>query len=81
MGIILIRSVINLKNSNRIKITYKNDFERIVEKDGIRNFPSLVDWMNKFNKGEEVGFLTLSGRDLGSAVSINKNNVKSIEFI
>lgn len=70
-----------MKNSNRIKITYKNDFERVVEKDGIRNFPSLIDWMNKFNKGEEVGLLTLSGRDLGSAVSINKNNVKSIEFI
>lgn len=81
MGIILIRSVINLKNNNRIKIIYKNDFERVVEKDGIRNFPSLIDWMNKFNKGEEVGLLTLSGRDLGSAVSINKNNVKSIEFI
>lgn len=70
-----------MKNSNRIKITYKNDFERIIESDSIRNFPSLIDWMNKFNKGEEVGLLTLSGRDLGSAVSINKNNVKSIEFI
>lgn len=81
MGIILIRSVINLKNNNRIKIIYKNDFERIIESDSIRNFPSLIDWMNKFNKGEEVGLLTLSGRDLGSAVSINKNNVKSIEFI
>jgi len=81
MGIILIRSVINLKNNNCIKITYKNDFERIIEKDGIRNFPSLVDWMNKFNKGEEVGLLTMSGRDLGSAISISKNNVKSIEFI
>ena len=31
MGIILIRSVINLKNNNRIKIIYKNDFERIIE--------------------------------------------------
>lgn len=81
MGIILIRSVINLKNNNRIKIIYKNDFERIIESDSIRNFPSLIDWMNKFNKGEEVGLLTLSGRDLGSAVSINKNNIKSIEFI
>lgn len=70
-----------MKNNNRIKIIYKNDFERIIEKDSIRNFPSLIDWMNKFNKGEEVGLLTLSGRDLGSAVSINKNNVKSIEFI
>ena len=81
MGIILIRSVINQKNNNRIKIIYKNDFERIIESDSIRNFPSLIDWMNKFNKGEEVGLLTLSGRDLGSAVSINKNNIKSIEFI
>lgn len=70
-----------MKNNNRIKIIYKNDFERIIESDSIRNFPSLIDWMNKFNKGEEVGLLTLSGRDLGSAVSINKNNVKSIEFI
>ena len=35
----------------------------------------------KFNKGEEVPFLTMSGRDLGSAIAINKNNVKSIEFI
>ena len=81
MGIILIRSVINLKNNNRIKIIYKNDFERIIESDSIRNFPSLIDWMNKFNKGEEVGLLTMSGRDLGSAISISKNNVKSIEFI
>ena len=39
MGIILIRSVINLKNSNRIKITYKNDFERVVEKD-VRTKPT-----------------------------------------
>ena len=33
------------------------------------------------DKGEEVPFLTMSGRDLGSAISINKNNIKSIEFI
>ena len=59
----------------------KNDFIRIVERSNIRNFNSLVDWLEKFNKGEDVPFLTMSGRDLGSAIAINKNNVKSIEFI
>lgn len=65
----------------KIKITFKNNFVKIVENNNIRNFNSLVDWMEKFNKGENVPFLTLSGRDLGSAIAINKNNVKSIEFI
>ena len=64
--------------NDKIKITFKNDFIRIVER---RNFNSLVDWLEKFNKGEDVPFLTMSGRDLGSAIAINKNNVKSIEFI
>ena len=73
--------MIVLKNINKIKITYNNGFTRIIEKDGIRNFSSLIEWMDKFNKNEDAGFLTLSGRDLGSAVSINKNNVKSIECI
>ena len=36
---------------------------------------------DNFNNNEDVGLLTLSGRDLGSAVSISKNNIKSIEFI
>ena len=73
--------MIFLKNNNQIKITYKNDFVRIIEKNGIRNFSSLIEWMESFNNNENVGLLTLSGRDLGSAISISKNNVKSIEFI
>jgi hypothetical protein len=70
-----------IKINNKIKITFKNGFVRIIERDNIRNFNSLVDWLEKFNKGEEVPFLTMSGRDLGSAIAINKNNIKSIEFI
>ena len=62
--------------NDKIKITFKNDFIRIVERSNIRNFNSLVDWLEKFNKGEDVPFLTMSGRDLGSAIAINKNNVK-----
>lgn len=67
--------------NDKIKIIFKNDFVKIVENNNIRNFNSLVDWLEKFNKGEDVPFLTMSGRDLGSSISINKNNVKSIEFI
>lgn len=67
--------------SDKIKITFKNNFVRIVESSNIRNFNSLVDWLEKFNKGEDVPFLTMSGRDLGSAIALNKNNVKSIEYI
>ena len=67
--------------NDKIKITFKNDFIRIVERSNIRNFNSLVDWLEKFNKGEDVPFLTMSGRDLGSAIAINNKNVKSIEFI
>lgn len=70
-----------IKINNKIKITFKNGFVRIIERDHIRNFNSLVDWLEKFNKGEEVPFLTMSGRDLGSSIAINKNNIKSIEFI
>lgn len=66
---------------NRIKINFKNGFERIIEKDSVRNFNSLVEWANMFNNNEEVSLLTMSGRDLGSSFSIDKNNVKSIEFI
>ena len=58
--------------NDKIKITFKNDFIRIVERSNIRNFNSLVDWLEKFNKGEDVPFLTMSGRDLGSAIAINK---------
>ena len=56
--------------NDKIKITFKNDFIRIVERSNIRNFNSLVDWLEKFNKGEDVPFLTMSGRDLGSAIAI-----------
>ena len=66
---------------NRIKITFKNGFERIIEKDGVRNFSSLVEWLNMFNNNEDVGLFTMSGRDLGSSFSIDKSNVKSIKFI
>lgn len=69
-----------MKNT-KVKITYKNGFVRVIEDNGIRNFTSLIEWAEKFNKNENVGFLTLSGRDLGSAVSLNKNNVQSIEFV
>lgn len=70
-----------MKINNKIKITYKNGFVRFIERDGVRNFSSLVEWMNKFNKNEDVGLLTMSGRDLGSAICISKNNVLSIEFV
>ena len=48
--------------NDKIKITFKNDFIRIVERSNIRNFNSLVDWLEKFNKGEDVPFLTMSGK-------------------
>ena len=41
-----------------------------MERNNIRNFNSLVDWLEKFNKGEDVPFLTMSGRDLGSAIAL-----------
>jgi hypothetical protein len=72
--------VIKLKY-NRIKIIFKNGFERIVEKDSVRNFNLLAEWMNMFDNNEEDSLLTMSGRDLGSSFSIDKNNVKYIEFI
>lgn len=75
----IIRKVIVLKY-NRIKITFKNGFERIIESDNVKNFNSLVEWANMFNNNEEVSLLTMSGRDLGSSFSIDKNNVKYIEF-
>ena len=36
-------------NNDKIKITFKNDFVRIIEKNSIRNFSSLVEWMYLFN--------------------------------
>lgn len=66
---------------DRIRIVYRNNFERIVEESNVRNYRSLIDWMENFNKGNSVPPLTLFGRDLGSNFSINKSNVKIIEFI
>ncbi|HBI91910.1 MAG TPA: hypothetical protein DDY58_05440 [Terrisporobacter glycolicus] len=66
---------------NRIRIVYKNNFERIVEESNVRNFRSLIDWMDDFNEGNSVPSLVLFGRDLGSNFSINKSNVKIIEYM
>lgn len=65
----------------RVRIVYKNDFERIVEESNVRNYNLLIDWMEEFNAGLNVSSLTLFGRDLGSNFSINKSNVKLIEII
>ena len=61
---------------DRVRILYKNNFERIVEENNVRNFRSLIDWMEDFNNGNQVPPLVLFGRDLGSNFSINKSNVK-----
>lgn len=66
---------------DRVRIVYRNNFERIVEESNVRNFRALVDWMEDFNSGISVPSLVLFGRDLGSNFSINKSNVKIIEFI
>lgn len=66
---------------DRIRILYKNNFERIVEEGNVRNFKSLIDWMEDFNEGNPVPPLVLFGRDLGSNFSINRSNVKIIEFM
>ena len=66
---------------DRIRIVYKNNFERIVEEGNVRNFRALIDWMEDFNEDNLVPPLVLFGRDLGSNFSINKSNVKLIEFI
>ncbi|MEG0855678.1 MAG: hypothetical protein RSG52_04270 [Terrisporobacter sp.] len=68
-------------NSKRIRIVYKNNFERIVEENNVRNFISLKNWLEDFNADLRVPPLTLFGRDLGSNFSINKTNVKIIEYI
>ena len=67
--------------SDRIKITYNNDFVKIVERGDIKNFNSLIDWMDDFNNNRRVPHLTLTGRDLGSTIALNSTNIKSIEFI
>lgn len=66
---------------DRIKITFNNAFEKIVERDNVRNFNSLIEWLQMFNNGENVNLLTMSGKELGSSFSIDKNNVKSIEIL
>ena len=65
----------------RVRILYRNNFERIVEESNVRNFKSLIEWMEDFNEGNPVPSLVIFGRDLGSNFSINKSNVKIIEFI
>ena len=64
----------------KIKITFKNNCVKIVCRKDIKNFNSLIDWMEDFNNNLRVPYLTLTGRDLGSAISLNKNNIKTIEF-
>lgn len=66
---------------NKIRIVFKNDFVKIVERDNIRNFNSLIDWMEQFKSGENVALLTLSSKELGSSFSIDKNNIKLIEIL
>lgn len=68
-------------SSKRIKIVYRNNYERIVDPVNIRNYNSLESWIEDFNNDLPVPPLTLFGRDLGSNFSINKSNVKTIEFI
>ena len=64
-----------------IKITFNNGFEKIVERDSVKNFNSLIEWLEMFNNGEVVNLLTMSGKELGSSFSIDKNNIKSIEIL
>ena len=59
---------------DRVRIVYRNNYERIVEESNVRNFRALIDWMEEFNEGNQVPSLVLFGRDLGSNFSINKNN-------
>lgn len=66
---------------DRVRILYKNNFERIVEESNVRNFSALIGWMEDFNEGNQVPTLVLFGIDLGSNFSINKSNVKEIEFM
>ena len=68
-------------SSKRIKIVYRNNYERIVDPVNVRNYNSLESWIEDFNNDLPVPSLTLFGRDLGSNFSINKTNVKTIEYI
>ena len=64
-----------------IKIIFNNGFEKIVERDTVKNFNSLIEWLEMLNNGEFVNILTMSGKELGSSFSIDKNNIKSIEIL
>jgi len=64
-----------------IKITFNNGLEKIVERNTVKNFNSLIEWLEMFNNGEVVNLLTMSGKELGSSFSIDKNNIKSIEIL
>jgi len=64
-----------------IKITFNNGFEKIVERNTVKNFNSLIEWLEMFNNGEVVNLLTMSGKELGTSFSIDKNNIKSIEIL
>lgn len=66
---------------NSIKITFNNGFEKIVERNTVKNFNALIDWLDMFNNGEVVNLLTMSGKELGSSFSIDRNNIKSIETL
>lgn len=68
-------------NKNTIKITFKNDFTRTIDSSNVRNFGTMLDWVYKFNNNEKVSPLTVSGRDLGSALVLNENNIKKIELL
>ena len=67
-------------SKDKIKITFNYGHTKIVERKDIKNFNSLIDWMEDFINNLRVPYLTLTGRDLGSALSLNKNNIKTIEF-
>ncbi|RDY22975.1 hypothetical protein CHF27_010745 [Romboutsia maritimum] len=64
---------------SEIKIVFINGNEKIIDKNSIKNFYSLINWMNSFNNNDSVATLTLSGRDLGSTFSVSKYTIKSIE--
>lgn len=66
---------------DKLKITFNNGFTKIVERNNIKNFNALLDWMDKFNSNQYVSLLTVSGFELGSSISLDKNNIKSIEII
>ena len=68
-------------NNKRLRIIYRNNYERIVDMVNVRNSSSLESWIEDFNANLPVPPLTLFGRDLGSNFSINKSNVKTIEYI